>query len=215
MAEFPVLVKQGTTARGVVLVHDISGLDEMNLAFGDMLQKEGFWVAHVDMFRGKKAKDLDEGFELRKTISARDMTTGMTNALGELRRAMGPGAVIGAMGFCMGGGVALHGACHADFAFCVDYYGRCPDAEDVKGLRGPVLLILASEDESVNSWAFESLLPKMAEHKKRVSVEHYAAVVHPFHRPDWIKSPWGGGKAYDEKAATDAWSKAVAFIRAA
>lgn len=214
MAEFPVLVKKGSTPKGVVLVHDISGLDEMNLAFGDMLQKEGFWVAHVDMFRGKRPKDLDEAFEFRGTLTPLDMTTAMNTALAELRRAMGPAGTIGAMGFCMGGGVALHGACHAEFAFCVDYYGRCPEADDVKRLRGPVLLILASEDPSVNGWAFESLLPKMAEHKKRVSVEHYAAVVHPFHRPDWIKSPFGGMKAYDEKAATDAWTKAVAFIRA-
>lgn len=213
MTEWPVLLKRGSGNVGVVLVHDISGLDETNLMFGDMLQKEGFHVAHVDMFRGKRPPTLEDGFAMRQALKPADLTAAMRHAHAQLKAAMGGRGVIGAMGFCMGGGVALHGACHEDYAFCVDYYGRCPDAEDVRNLKGPVLLILASEDENVNSWAFGTLLPKIAEHRKRIQVQLYPAVVHPFHRPDWVRSPWGGMKAYDEAAATDAWRRAVAFIR--
>jgi carboxymethylenebutenolidase len=212
MSDWPIAIRKGTGKLGVVLVHDISGLDATNLSFADDLQKEGFWVAAVDMFRGASARDLQEAFGLRQKLKAPDLTDAMRFAHGMLEREMGPGAVIGSMGFCMGGGIALHGACHADYAFCVDYYGTIEDADDVKGLRGPVLLILASEDDRVNPWAYSTLLPKMDEHRKRLRVELYPAVIHPFHRPDWIQSPFSGLKSFDPVAAKDAWARAVAFI---
>jgi dienelactone hydrolase len=76
-----------------------------------------------------------------------------------------------------------------------------------------VLLILASEDDRINPWAYGQLLPKLDEHRKRAEVQLYPAVVHPFHRPDWITSPFSGVKSYDPAAAADAWSRAVRFIR--
>jgi carboxymethylenebutenolidase len=215
MSDWPLVVKKGTSNVGVVLVHDITGLDPVNLSFADKLQQEGFWVAAVDMFRGHKAKDLQEGIAIRQKLTPEDLTQAMRFAHAQLKQQMGAGAVIGSMGFCMGGGIALHGACHEDYAFCVDYYGTNPNADDVARLRGPLLLILASEDDRVNPWAYSTLLPKLDEHKKRVHVELYPAVVHPFHRPDWIQSPFSGAKSYDEKAANDAWGRAVKFIREA
>jgi carboxymethylenebutenolidase len=210
---WPMQILRSTSKTGVIFVHDITGLDPVNLSFAHKLHEAGYWVAAVDMFRGHKAKDLQEGFALRQKLTPDDLTNAMREARDALVAQIGPGAVIGSLGFCMGGGVALHGACHADLAFCVDYYGLIANADDVKHLRGPVLMILASEDDRVNTWAYSQLLPKMDEHKKRLHVELYPAVVHPFHRPDWIESPWGGGKSYDKKAADDAWARSLAFIR--
>ncbi len=211
--DWPLVVKKGRTNVGVVLVHDITGLDPVNLSFADKLQQEGFWVAAVDMFRGHKAKDLQEGMALRQKLTGEDLTSAMRFARERLQREMPAGSVVGSMGFCMGGGVALHGACHGDFAFCVDYYGMIADVEDVKDLKGPLLLVLASEDDRINPWAYSQLLPKLDEHRKRVHVELYPAVTHPFHRPDWITSPFSGAKSYDPAAADDAWARSVAFIR--
>lgn len=214
MTEWPVVVRKGTGKIGVVLFHDISGLDAVNLSFADKLAAEGFWVAAVDFFRCHQLRSLDEGLAMRAKLTTDDVTSAGKAGVDALRREMGAGAVIGSLGFCMGGGIALHTAAHHALAFCVDWYGQNPDVDDVKMLKGPVLLILASEDPRINAWAFSKLLPKMAEHKKRIDVHLYPAVVHPFHRPDWIKSPWSGAPSYDARASDDAWRRIFAFMRA-
>jgi dienelactone hydrolase len=56
---------------------------------------------------------------------------------------------IGAMGFCMGGSFALQSSCDLGLDFCVDHYGMIENEQDASKLAGPVLMILASEDERV------------------------------------------------------------------
>lgn len=211
MASQPITTRRGTTDLGVVLVHDIMGLDATNLAFADKLAAEGFWVAAVDLFNGALPATVQDGFALRQKLSPEDIRACLRAGYDHLR-SLAPGLRIGSMGFCMGGGAALEGACATPFAFCVDYYGMCSDVDLVKGLQGPLLLILASEDDRINPWAYGQLLPKLDDYRKRVEVHLYPAVVHPFHRPDWATSPFSGQKAYDEEAATDAWRRVVRFI---
>jgi carboxymethylenebutenolidase len=211
--DWPVLVHRGRARVGVVLVHDITGLDAQNRRFAEQLAAEGFWVAAVDLFRGQTAGSIQEGMALRQALTPQAMREALRAGLDRLRAEAGP-IPIGSMGFCMGGGAALEGACHAGFAFCVDYYGMIADADDVRGLQGPLLLILASEDDRINPWAYGQLLPKLDEHRKRVEVQLYPAVIHPFHRPDWVQAPFPGApRSYDEAAARDAWGRAVRLIR--
>jgi carboxymethylenebutenolidase len=198
-------VLRGTHSIGIVMVHDITGLDEANLGLARRLNQEGFWVAPVDLFGGKTAKGLEEGMKLRAQLTREQTVEGLRSGFDRLRKAMGAGARIGALGFCMGGGAALQGACVVPFAFCVDYYGRIDQAEEVKGLAGPLLFIAASEDARLNPWLFGELLPKLGEHRKRVQVQLYPGVGHAFHREGW--------PPYDAEAAEDAWKRMVAFAR--
>jgi carboxymethylenebutenolidase len=111
---------------------------------------------------------------------------------------------LGIMGFCMGGGFALLGACKLPLAFCVDYYGMIQKADVVEGVRGPIQLMLGSEDDRVTPWAYRELLPALAKHKKRVDLYLYPNARHAFHRPDW--------EGHNEEAAKDAWSKTIHFL---
>jgi len=192
---------------GVVLVHDITGLDAFNLEMARRLNAEGLWVASVDLFGGRTAPNLEEGMKLRAGLTNQHIVDTLGAARGQLQAAMGGKGRIGSMGFCMGGGAALQAACRLPFAFCVDYYGRIDQAGDVAGLSGPVLLLLASEDDRINGWAWGELLPRLDEHRKRAQVELYPGVAHAFHREGW--------PAHDPKAAKDAWAKAIAFCRGA
>lgn len=194
----------GKSKIGVVVVHEIFGLDHYAKSVGGQLASNGFWAAVVDMYRGKHAASLEEGFKLRQSLTEQDITGALKSGLELLRERIGVGARVGSLGFCMGGGFALLGACNLGFDFCVDYYGLIENAEKVKGVNGPIMVVLGSEDERVTPWVFQHLLPAAAKYKKRVDVHLYPNARHAFHRPDW--------EGHDSQAAKDAWEKTLAFL---
>lgn len=197
-------VHQGTLNVGIVLVHELFGFDEYIETVAVDLAHEGYWVAAVDLYRGKHASTLEEGFKLRESLGQKNVLDALKSGLNILQEKAGGGAKIGSMGFCMGGGFALLGACNLDFSFCVDYYGQLQDAEQLEGAKGPIQLILASEDERVTPWAFQQLLPAAVKYKKRVDLHLYPNARHAFHRPNW--------EGHNPAAAKDAWSKTLLFL---
>jgi len=189
---------------GVVLIHDIYGRGPYMRADAEALGSVGVATATVDLFGGKVPAGREEGIQLAGTLTE----TGVLEALEEARVALrsrltGP-ARVGALGFCMGGGYALLGACHRPFDFVVDFYGRIERVDEVAGLRGPLLLILGSEDERITPWALTEFLPAANRAKKRVSVEVFPGVRHAFHRPGW--------EGHDPAAAAEAWRRTLAFL---
>lgn len=198
------LLHSGTSNVGVVLVHEIFGVDQYIDSVARKFSEEGYWAAAVDLYRGKYASSLEEGFKLRSALKERDVLDALKSGLEMLRGKISGNAKIGSMGFCMGGGLALLGACNLDYAFCVDYYGLIEDADQVKGVKGPIQLMLASEDERVTPWAFQHLLPAATKHRKRVDVHLYPNARHAFHRPNW--------EGHNPEAAKDAWGKTLLFI---
>jgi carboxymethylenebutenolidase len=191
-------------ALGVVVVHEVFGRDDYITSVARALGAAGFPAATVDLYDGKYAASLEEAFRLRGALTPDDVLTKMEDARAAVQRRLVPHARVGTLGFCMGGGYALLAACHRRFAFAVDFYGRIERAEDVLGLGGPVLLLLASEDERITPWAFAELLPAARAARKRVSVELYPNVRHAFHRP--------GGEGYSKEAAAQAWKRTLAFL---
>jgi carboxymethylenebutenolidase len=161
-------------------------------------------VTLVDLFRGKLARDRDEAHFLTQQVQRNDVLECMSGGLKILRERLGPGAPIGSMGFCMGGGFALLAACNLDLFFCVDYYGMIQDAQETRTLKGPVILILGSEDKRVTPWAIQQLLPAMVVHQKRIDVHLYPNAAHAFHRPGW--------EGHSPLSAADAWQKTLAFL---
>jgi carboxymethylenebutenolidase len=204
MGQWDFLLHSGTANTGVVLVHEIYGLDDYIDSVARKFSDEGYWAAAVDLFRGKSCSSLEEGLKIRSQLKEKDVLDALQSGLSLLKSKMGANARIGSMGFCMGGGYALLGACNLDFAFCVDYYGMIEDAEQVKTVKGPIVLMLGSEDERVTPWAFQHLLPAAAKHKKRVDVHLYPNARHAFHRPNW--------EGHNAEAASDAWEKTLLFL---
>lgn len=185
----------GESDVGVVLVHQIHGLDDYIKSVSTKLAAAGFSAA---------AADLQEGMKLREAVTREELLSAFESGMNLLMDRTGAGVKVGSMGFCMGGGFALQGACDLDMKFCVDYYGMINDVEEVKGLRGPVLLILGSDDERVTPWAFQAFLPSAVKYKKRVDVHLYPNARHAFHDPGW--------EGYNPQAAEDAWKKTLLFL---
>ena len=164
----------------------------------------GYWAAAVDIFRGTKPQTVEEGRKTRESLTNTEVLDALGNGLKLLRERIGGRARVGTMGFCMGGGFALLGACNLEFDFCINYYGTVQDIEEVEGLKCPVQLVLGSEDERVNTWAFQSFLPTAMKFNKRVDLHLYPNAKHAFHRPDW--------DGHNPEAAKDAWSKTLQFL---
>lgn len=189
---------------GVVLVHDIYGRGPYLRSVAEALEAAGVPSASVDLFGGKTPTSVEEGRELAGTLTDETVLTVLEQARVALAARLTGPARVGTLGFCMGGGYALLGACHRPFEFAVDFYGKIARADDVAGLRGPVLVILGSEDERITPWAFAELLPAASRAKKRISLELYPGVRHAFHRPGW--------EGHDPRAAAAAWRRTIEFL---
>ncbi|HUI86240.1 MAG TPA: dienelactone hydrolase family protein [Nitrososphaerales archaeon] len=194
---------KGDSRVGVVLVHEIFGYNSYVEDVAKKLASDGYTTAAVDLFRGAKPGTVEEGRQMRNSISDQQVADALAKGADLMRRET-PARKIGSMGFCMGGGVALQGACDLALDFCVDYYGMITEEKSITKLRGPVLLILGSDDERVTPWAFQKLLPAAAKAKKRIETQLYPGAMHAFHRPGWA--------GYNEEAATDAYEKTVRFL---
>jgi carboxymethylenebutenolidase len=189
---------------GVVVIHEVFGRDDYVRSVGQQLAAAGFPAAVVDLYNGASATTLDEAFALRGQLTESAVLEKLEEGREAVARRLVPRARVGTLGFCMGGGYALLGACRRRFDFAVDFYGRIEQANDVDGLTGPVLCLLASEDARITPWAFAELLPAAMRTKKRVTLELYPGVQHAFHHP--------GQERYDAAAAADAWRRTLTFL---
>lgn len=194
---------RGNSDVGLVLIHEVFGYNSGIEAIAEVLSRDGVSAAAIDLYRGKTAKTIEEGYALRGAVSREQLLDGIANGM-ELLKSDAHSKKVGAMGFCMGGGFALQAACDLGLDFTVDYYGMIPNEEDTAKLKGPVLLILGSEDDRITPWAFQKFLPAAMKHKKRVEAHLYPNARHAFHRP--------GGDAYNPEAAEDAWDKTIRFL---
>jgi carboxymethylenebutenolidase len=189
---------------GVVVIHEVFGRDDYVRHVGQELAAAGFPAAVVDLYDGEVAKTIDEALAVRGKLTESGVLEKLEEGRQAVARRLVPRAKVGTLGFCMGGGYALLGACRRRFDFAVDFYGRIDQATDVDGLHGPVLCLLASEDQRITPWAFAELLPAAMRTQKRVTVELYPGVQHAFHHP--------GQERYNAEAAADAWRRTLAFL---
>src|SRR5437764_15472454 len=103
-------VPAGGSGPGVIVVQEWWGLNPQIKRVADRLAGEGFVVLAPDLYRGELAQhdEMDKAGQLMSTLpmdrAARDMI-GAVDFLGDHPATTGSG--IGAVGFCMGGGLVL------------------------------------------------------------------------------------------------------------
>jgi len=117
---------------------------------------------------------------------------------------------VAAIGFCMGGQLALYAACEfpEKIAATVDFYGIHPAVKpDVSRLSGPVLAHFAKHDKSISPEAATALVDRIQDAGKEIEAHTYDAK-HAFfndQRP----------QVYDAAAAELAWIRTLDFLRRA
>jgi len=195
---------------GVVVIQEWWGLVPHIRDVCDRLAREGFVALAPDLYRGESTDDPDQASRLMMDLeiprAARDLDAAVAALL---NHDAVDGAKVGAIGFCMGGQLALFAATRNRRIGAVgDFYGIHPNVTlDLSGLEAAVLGIFAERDAYATPEMARKLEADLRAAGKRVHFSTYRGVDHAFFndtRPD----------AYDAVAATRAWSELLAFLRA-
>ena len=195
---------------GLVVIQEWWGLVDHIRDVCDRFAREGFVALAPDLYRGTATADPDEAGRLMMGLEIPRAARDLDGAIEALRgQDAVDGSRVGAVGFCMGGQLALYAATrNRRVGAVVDFYGIHPQVTlDLSGLEAPVLGIFVERDEFVSPDAARKLESELREAGKRASFQIHDDVDHAFFndtRPE----------VYDAKAAGRAWADTLAFFRA-
>ena len=192
---------------GVIVIQEWWGLVPHIKKVADRFAAEGFSALAPDMYHGQTASEPDGAGKLFMALNIEQAEKDLRGATTYLK-AHSSTAKVGAVGFCMGGQLALFAATlDASIGACVNFYGIHPNVKpDYRKLAGPVLGLYAEKDGFVTPDVAKGVDKAIKEAGKSSEIHIYPGVNHAFfndERPD----------AYDRAAAVDAWQRTLTFFR--
>jgi carboxymethylenebutenolidase len=194
---------------GIVVIHDEWGLTEFIRDVCDRLARAGFVALAPDLFHGRIADDQVTAEQLSKELDRDRADADLESAVAELfNQNATAGAKLGALGFGLGGSLALFlSSRHRRIGAVVDLYGAQPELlPELERVAAPVLAIFAGEDESVSESTISAFESGFERAGVSASVEVRTGVRIGYMndaRPD----------VYDGIAAADTWDALLAFFR--
>ncbi len=198
---------------GLVVIQEYWGLVPHIEALCERFASEGFSALAPDLFRWATASEPDEAGKLMMALNLEQAARDMGAAVEHLRTSPAVrGDGVGVVGFCMGGGLAMMLAAQrpADVDACVAFYGLIPWESahpDWARLDAPVQGHFGEDDELFSPDKVRELDATLQAAGKVTDFHLYAGVGHAFFndtRPE----------AYDESAASLAWTRTLEFLRA-
>jgi carboxymethylenebutenolidase len=192
---------------GVIVVQEWWGLVQHIKNVCDRFAAEGFTALAPDLYHGKTASEPDSAGKLFMALNIaqaeKDLRAAATYLAGHSSTQK-----LGAVGFCMGGQLALFaGTVNPNVGAVVDFYGIHPNVKpDYTKLSGPVLGLFAEKDQFVTPQAARDVDAAIKKAGKQSEIHIYPNVDHAFfndERPD----------VYNKAAAEDAWRRTLAFFR--
>lgn len=193
---------------GLLVLQEWWGLVDHIKDVTDRFAAAGFVALAPDLYHGESTKSPDEA---GRKLMALDIARAGQDLRGAADHLLSLPAVspkkVAALGFCMGGQLALYAATeHDQISACVDFYGIHPNVQpDFARLRGPVLAHFGNDDAFVTVDSARELVGKIEAAGKPVEAHFYAAG-HAFFndaRPE----------AYAAEPARLAWERTLAFLR--
>jgi carboxymethylenebutenolidase len=194
----------------VLVIHEGVGLVDHIRDVCDRLARAGFVALAPDLYGGRTAARREDALRLLASLDADAVAADLEAAANALLSCDAvEGARLGAVGFCMGGSLALLAAArNRRIGAVADFYGGHPVIRpDVSGLRAAVLGIFAERDDFVGAEAVAALREQLRAAGVRASIRVQPGAAHGFmndSRPD----------VHDAAAAAECWSELLAFLRA-
>lgn len=191
----------------VIVIHEWWGLNDNVRVRADRLAGEGYMVLAVDLYGGEVADSPADARELMlEVVENPEQARANIRAAYEFLSATGAPR-IGSLGWCFGGGWSLNAALlfPNDLDASVIYYGQVTsDEEALRPVNTPILGLFAAEDTGIKVATVEAFRATLEALRKDYEIEIYPGVGHAFANPT--------GRNYNAEAASDAWSKTLAFL---
>ncbi len=191
---------------GVVVIHEAFGLNDNIRDVSRRFADAGYVALAVDLFSGRS-----------RTVCMTRFIQGMVSnsldhsALRDLRAALDglarqpyvDGERLGAIGFCLGGGLAIAWACTDDrLGAIAPFYGMNPRPLEAVARSCPVVGSYPEKDFTAQS--ARRLDAELRRHDVPHDIKIYAGARHSFFNDR--------GRAYDPAASEDAWSRTLNFF---
>jgi carboxymethylenebutenolidase len=195
-----------------IVLQEWWGLDEHIRSVCDRLASEGFFALAPDLYRGETTAQPSEAEQKMMALSMdqaeRDMR-GAVEFLSAQPGVEGPG--VGAVGFCLGGGLSLWAAATCpQIAAAVTYYYVMPHGKpDFTGIKGPVLGHFGTADTFISLKDAKALETDLRDAGVAVTFDKYTGAGHAFFNDT---NRLG---TYDATAAVGSWQRTVRFLREA
>lgn len=203
------LAKPAGSGPGVLVIQEWWGLVPHIESVADRFAEAGFVALAPDLYHGESTTSPDEAGRKMMALDIAHAGEDLGAAATYLRGlAECSPKKVAALGFCMGGQLALFAACaHPDtIDAAVDFYGIHPAVKpDLAKLRGPVLAHFGKTDGFVKEADARALAASIESAGKKCEAHFYEAG-HAFFndaRPE----------AYDAPSAKLAWDRTLSFLK--
>lgn len=201
----------GDRGPGVLIIQEWWGVVPHIRSVADRLAEAGFVALAPDLYRGERTTEPDEAGKLMMGLRISDAAADIAAAADHLLRGghvSGDG--VGAVGFCMGGGLALLApTVNPGISCSVAFYPAMPwpdYAPAWAGYSGKEALIHECEADKPSTGAvIDQYAASIAEAGGIAIVEDYPGTQHAFFNDD-------RPEVYDAKAAALAWERSLAFL---
>ncbi len=192
---------------GVFVIQEWWGLVPHITKVCDRFAAEGFTALAPDMYHGQTANEPGGAEKLFMALNIGQAEKDLRGAANYLL-SQSSTKKIGAVGFCMGGQLALFAATlNPAIGACVDFYGIHPNVKpDYSKLAGPVLGLFAERDQFVTPKVARDVDATIKKASKQSEIHIYPGVDHAFFNDERKDT-------YNKAAADDAWRRTLTFFR--
>jgi carboxymethylenebutenolidase len=195
----------GDAKDAVILIHEWWGINDHIHDLAGRYANEGYVCVAPDLFRGKVAKDSEEGSRLMHDLDTVDGLETISEAIAKTQGDLGA-QKIGITGYCMGGTYALRAACEiSELAAAAPFYGDIPEEKVLATLKVPTIFFAGTRDSWINPEKVETLKKAAREYSLPIEVVSYDAD-HAFFNDTRLE-------VYDANAARDAWQRVLTHFR--
>jgi carboxymethylenebutenolidase len=195
-----------------IVLQEWWGLDEHIRSLCDRLAAEGFYALAPDLYRGETTTQPSEAQQKMMAMSMDQVEQDMCGAADYLAAQPGfEGPGVGAVGFCLGGGLAVWAAATCpNIAAAVTFYYVMPHGKpDFSAIGSPVLGHFGTADEFIPVEDANKLESELRDAGVDTTFYYYEGAGHAF-----VNDTNRLG-THDPELAQLAWGRTVDFLRSA